>query len=789
MTYQNRRSRRVVRVRLAILSAVSVAALAAATSASAADAAAAAGTGDVISGADYGVRVDELVVTAQSLAVTEAPVKAPLQSTEPTSIIDHNAIDQMVAQTGDYTSVLQLAPSMAGLSFNGPGLYEAKTTLRGFSDGQYNVTYDGIPFADTNDPTHHSTSFFPSSNIGAVSVERGPGAAGQLGQANFGGSVNIFSPEVGDEFGASEQVTYGSWNTFQSLSLLNTGKIAKLNDSRFLLAVSGLRTDGYLTNSGAYGLNVMMRGVVPLSANWKATVFASLNHTHVYQDDNNGATLAQVALYGKRFALTDIPNTNTYYLINQVNKHTDFEYVRLDGDVGEGMHVENTTYTYYYDNQTLSPKDVTCYPNCAAGDVTHPTTSTTAPGHIPGYTKLNHYRVIGDILRINQEIPIGMIKAGVWVEHAGTHRFRYDWDLTADINPTVPDFGEKAVKDASGTTISTAPANINFDQHSSIKQIQPFVDLELHPVSQLTVTPGFKWLSFTRDVSGPYNQKTRNANAYSATWEKPLYFLTANWRLRDDWSVYGQFATGFLAPPLSTLQVNNPNTADVKPQQTRNYQVGTVYQGGRLTVDADLYWIDFDNLIQSFVCKPGMTGCTVNDTVYFNGGGATYKGVEGAASLSLTPELFVFANGSINIAESKTPPHRQISGAPRGTAAFGVIFRHGGWKVSLSDKYVAEQWANDYDTTDANTARAQALYDAFRIDGYNSTDLSVTYTIGRVRLQGAVYNLFDSQQAVKISTAGAATYDTGTGAITKNAFDQYYYQPGRNFQLSAKVSF
>jgi iron complex outermembrane receptor protein len=496
---------------------------------------------------DYGTRVNELVVTGQSGAVKEAPGKAPIQATEPTTIITHDAIDQFVPQTGDYSSVIQMAPSMAGLSFNGPGLYEAKTTLRGFVDGQYNVTYDGIPFGDTNDPTHHTTSFFPAANIGAVAVERGPGAAGQLGQANFGGSVNIFSPQVGETFGASEQLTYGSWNTFQTVSLVNTGDIAALNNSHLLVGLSYLRTDGYLTYSSAYGLNPMARAVIPLSGSWQLTLFTTINHTHVFQDDNNGATLAQVALYGKNFALTGNLGDNTYDVINQVNKHTDFEYIRLSGDITPKTQFEDTGYTYYYDNQTVSPQDVTCFPNCTA-NVTHPdpnNIAVTTPGHIPGYTKLNHYRVYGDILRINQDLGFGTVKAGVWVEHSDTHRSRIDYDLTADTAPTVPDYKEKPVKNGTGQVISTAPANINYDQHSSWDQYQPFIDFEWRPLPDLTITPGFKWLHFTRNVSGPYNQGTRNGNAYSATYEKPLYFATANYRIQPSWSVYAQFATGF----------------------------------------------------------------------------------------------------------------------------------------------------------------------------------------------------------------------------------------------------
>ncbi|HEX7760722.1 MAG TPA: TonB-dependent receptor [Caulobacteraceae bacterium] len=716
--------------------------------------------------ADYGNRVSELTVVGTSGAVTAGPTKAPLQATEPMSIITHDAIDQFVAQTADYTEVILLSPSVSGISFNGPGLYEAKSTLRGFSDGQYNVTYDGIPFADTNDPTHHSTSFFPSSNIGAVTVERGPGAAGQLGQANFGGSVNIFSPEVGDSFGASEQVTYGSWNTFQTVSRLNTGDIAQLNGTHALLALSGLRSDGYLTYSGAYGLNIMARAVVPLKDSWKVTLFATLNHTHVYQDDNNGATLAQVALHGKTYALNNIPGTNQYYKINQVNKHTDFEYVRLNGDVTPQTHLENTVYTYYYDNRTLSPQDVTDTVTPVVNPTPDPKLKSSVPG-LPGYTKFNHYRVTGDILRVTQDLGFGTLKTGVWVEHSGTHRSRYDYNLTTVLTPTVPDYKEKT-----SATI-TAPQNISYDQHSSWDQVQPFVDFEWRVTPALTITPGFKYLHFTRHVWGPYNQGVRNGNAYSDTFNKPLYFATANYKIQDNWTTYFQFATGFLEPPLSVLQTNSPNVTALKPQETRNYQLGTVFHSSRVTFDADVYYITFDNLISSAACGGAITNCQTGDTVFFNVPGAIYKGIEGQITFQVIPHVDLFANGSVNSAKSEVT-HLQIAGAPSSTAAIGVQYREGPWSLSVIDKYVGQNHAVDVSDTGAASL---ATYNAYTIKAYYNTDLKVVYNFGSWRLEGALYNLFNSQQVTKIS-AGKTI-----------AADQYYFQPGRSFQLSAKVNF
>ncbi|MEJ2410631.1 MAG: TonB-dependent receptor, partial [Novosphingobium sp.] len=57
------------------------------------------------------------------------------------------------------------------------------------------------------------------------------------------------------------------------------------------------------------------------------------------------------------------------------------------------------------------------------------------------------------------------------------------------------------------------------------------------------------------------------------------------------------------------------------PQTSENFQFGTVYHGSHLSLDADVYFINFNN---KFANKK------VNgDKVFYNEGGVLYKGVEG----------------------------------------------------------------------------------------------------------------------------------------------------------------
>ena len=723
---------------------------------------------------DFGRQVDELVITGASAVITTAPVKASLEATEPQSIIDRKAIDQFIPVTADYTQIVNLAPSVSGTSFNGPGLGEAKTVLRGFQDGQYNITYDSIPWGDANGPTHHSTSFFPSSTIGAVVVDRGPGEASQLGVATFGGSINLFSPEVSDERGGSQMLTYGSWNTRMSVTKLNTGDIDQLNGAHFLFNFQELNTDGYLTHNDARAYNQLIRGVIPIIGSWKLTVLGAWNQTKIHTNDNAGATLTQVALYGKNFALDKNPANPTYFGYNFVNKHTYFNYAKLNGDVTSGLHLEDTVYSYYYKNDTesaldptLSPTDIANKTGLAITQV--PGGKPVANGHVPGYTKLNVYKIYGDILHLDQDLPFGKIKAGVWLETADTGpRARYDYDATIGrVNGVYTvDYRQKV--------IPGVPQYLEYLQQSGWRQYEPFVDFEWKVTPQLTITPGIKFMHERIFVDADVNQKSRQPFHDSKVFEKTLYFATANYKVQDNLSVYAQYATGFLVPDISVTQVVNPQLSQLEPQESTNYQAGTVYHGSRITLDADVYYIDFKNKLQTQSVTDPVAGL---ETVSFNLGGAIYKGVEGSVTFQAADRVFLFGNGSINSAKAQGASTtingvpvviaggKQIAGAPKSTAALGAYYQDENWTVSVADKYTGQQWG------------AEGEPAAYKIPGYNSTDLTVTYRFGRYRLEGAVYNLFDSQKFTSIKPGKTVPYD------------QYYFQPERNFQASLRVNF
>ena len=703
----------------------------------------------------------DIVVTATK-ANEIAPVTASLAATQPQSIVSRSFIEDSLPATADFNQIALIAPSVSNFGgVNGAGLSESKAQIRGFQDGEYNITYDGVPFGDTNDPTHHSNTFFPSNTIETLVVDRGPGNASQLGQATFGGNMNLFSRATRAQSSAELKGQFGTWNTWLGRALLQSGQVDKLGGSEFLLSAQHVSSDGARSFSPFRADNIFGKALIPLGTSAKLTAVATYNDNRFNQPDKDGATLAQVAAYGKNFSLSNDPASQTYWGYNHTHKTTDFEIGKLEWTPLEHLALTNKLYTYSYDNETLSGNDVTLYATAAPADIAKANVVTLTPGGkatagVPGYTKTNQYRVYGDMADLKADIAFTTLTAGLWWEHSNTYRQQRDVDLVS----MQPNYIEKKVTNP--TTGALTPQNIKFDQNSNIDHLEEYAELEIRPLAGLKITPGVKHVSFERKIDADYNQTTRFAQDVKNTYHATLPFLTVNYALTSNLSAYGQYARGFLMPALSVLYVANPGLSTVAPERSTNYQTGLVYHGQHLSLDVDGYYIRFKNKFASFTSpNPG------EGTVWINQGAVTYKGLEGQATYAFASGLAVFANGSVNYAKTDNAgqPHTQVPNAPVGTAAAGLLYKKGDATFSLIDKYTGKQWAVDGENP------------AYRIPGYNTAQLAVRYRVGKVRFGLSVDDLFDSTRITNINVGKTAP------------FDQYFYQPGRAVTGDITVTF
>ncbi|MDY7575858.1 TonB-dependent receptor [Actimicrobium sp. CCI2.3] len=705
------------------------------------------------------VQVSASKVTAAMMA----PSQTSLAATQPQSVINRSFIESSISPVSDYTAITAIAPSVTGgISANGPGLGEAKNGLRGFKDGEFNVTFDGIPFGDTNGATHHSTAYFPASVIGGVVVERGPGKASDFGQATFGGSVNLQSREVSERQSVSPFAAYGTWNTKLIGTRVDTGTLTDLGDARIAFNVQRLSSDGARTFSAIQGDSIMFKLEKPLGSNTLLTVNTNYNKNYYYQPDkDNGLTMAQVAQYGKNYVLSNDPTQANYYGYNRADKTTNLNYIRLQSDLGNGWAVDNNLYHYNYTNTTLAA-DSGNLPGVGFGSVVNANGSKLA-GQMPGYVKTNEYKVTGDIFKVSKQFDAGLARTGVWLEQADTHRSTYDFNLLT----MLPSYKEAAV-----AGVFTGINNVKYEQKSGWKSYQPFAEFEWAATPDLTITPGIKTMLTKLTIDASVNQTARLPQQISKDFHATLPFLTANYKLSPIWSTYAQYAKGMLVPDISLFQSTKADASSIEPQRSTNYQLGVVHKTDKLLFDADLYYIDFSN---KFAILPG----TDAQPVYYNQGGVTYKGLEGQVTYAFMNGLSLYTNGSLNRAESKATG-LTVATVPNSTAALGLLYQMAGWSGSLIYKRTGTTYALDDQ--------------GYKLNPITATNLNASYTFANpgmgvksMKLQFGIYNLFNKQDVIAVkpvnTTAGTANY--GVAA----AGDTFLFQPERSVMASINVLF
>jgi iron complex outermembrane receptor protein len=712
--------------------------------------------------------VQAISAVASSLtnrAANAAPTKAYLDAAQPKSSISRDFIENSSSPVADFSAIAAIAPSVTlGISTNGPGLGETKNGIRGFKDGEFNITFDGIPFGDTNGPTHHSTAYFPASVIGEVVVERGPGKASDLGQATFGGSINLFSRPIANEAVFSPYFSFGTWNTKLVGARYDSGLMRSMGDAKWAGSYQKQTSDGYQTFSGVQGENLMVKFQKPIAPGTVMTINMNYNKNWYRTSDVvKGLTAVQADTLGRNYLLSDDPNKANFYGYNQADKTTVMNYLRFESDLGAGWGLDNNTYYYNYTNSTRSSSasDVTT----GLGSVVTNISGTTRASQMPGYIKTNEYKVWGNIFKLTKDTSLGLARVGLWFEQADTHRSLYDYNLLDG----TPNFIERAVPGVFGGRIS----NVAYDQDSGWEQYQPFAELEWNATSNLQITPGIKYMHTTLKIDALLNQTARISQNVSKDFTATLPFLTANYKLAPQWALYAQYAKGMLVPNIGNYQSTGADATNLTPQRSTNYQVGIVHSSGPVVFDADIYYIDFNNKIATV---PGTSGA---NAVLFNQGGVVYKGAETQITYAFDFGLSLYVNGSINRAESKATK-LAIAGVPDGTSAIGLIYRKLGWNAALINKRVGRTWALD------NAA--------YQIDPYSSLDFNLGYTFtnlggGFKNLKASigVFNIANKESILSVSARNSAVGSATYGTV--NAGDTFTYQPKRSSMISLKAEF
>ncbi|HWE84451.1 MAG TPA: TonB-dependent receptor [Terracidiphilus sp.] len=732
---------------------------------------------------------EEVTVEAEadtSIASQLSPVKSLLDAGSARTEITSQYVTEYTSPVTDFSDIVQAAPGTVSWSNNGIGNGQAKIYFRGFVDDDYTMTWDGVPFEDANDPSHHSWAYVPAPAIGYVDFDRSPGTAADMGPANFGGSIHLFSPKLGDAMTLRGEESYGSWNTQQYLGEFNSGLIGGKNPHQNLWFEGHHQTsDGYLTNSP------QVRTAGSLKYNNKisdATNFTLIGTVIIVDANtpNNDATRQQIADHGDKYLLDpnefnpDGSYNAQYYRYETYHVPTNFEIATLTSDLGHGWKADVKGYTYSYSNHQH-------YQNAQDSDLLAPTPIEEPVNATSGIDKMNQYNRVGEISTVSWASKYGVFRTGAWWEYTPTNRYQIKSDP------------------ALGFVHAPGIKNIKFHENFNITTVQPFAEFQLVAIPRWTITAGIKdaffnmWLKQYQDgkiVGCLCTPSNPGGNAYvthDAGYNSWLPSVEANFRINNVWSAYGDYGKGSIIPFSAVFDVTGAQVAVTPPPTIAStYQGGTVLKLNHLSMDADFYHIHFVNQYSSFTPSSGPDS---GFTYYYATPPSDTNGFEGEGNLYLAKGLSFFMNGTIGEAKyesssgqaatTTTPavaasPSAWVALAPHDSESLGLTYQQKAFDVGFFNKRVGSRWNDD-----------GAYHQAVPMDPFWMSNFFFNYTLRNgshfndSKIKLSLNNVLDSHDIVTISPANSVS--NSLVLYAPSPADTIQQLPGRSVMITFQL--
>jgi iron complex outermembrane receptor protein len=721
-----------------------------------------------------------------SLAAVTAPSGNTLEAVSAKTEVSSDFIKNFMSPVADYSEYVNYAPGTFSLNPNGIGLGQGSTYYRGFQDGQYTMTFDGIPFEDTNTPTHHSWANFPSGWTDAVDFDRSPGLASNFGPTNFGGSINLKSPQLYPDPDIRATISYGSWDTRLLQLDGDSGFFGPGSRNSFLWDIQQLLSNGYQTYNRQKRVAGYGKYQYRISDRSSLTLYGGLVDIWTNTPKTTNPTRAQVAEFGDNYLLDDTPFLSNgtpdpyYYGYDFYHVQTDFEYAAYTADLGSGWKFDTKLYTTRYWNKQF-------YQNGATVNLT-----ASKPS---GVDKLNGYRHAGDTAILSKDSKWGVFRTGIWYDWAYTDRYQVPSNILTQLDTPLP----------------------NFHEHFITQSTQPFAEFEWHPAPRLVITVGVKDANYAMALN-QYQDNGKTVGclggqlttqlvtgipvciggaqfvSHSVDYNNWLPNVASRYYVNSSWSVYAQWAEGSIIPPSSVFDVTGGQVeVPPKPTLAKTYQIGSVMKHRRWTLDADAYYIHFQNAYDTY------TDPDTEEPVSVATGPTNTKGLEAESNIIIGYGFSAYLNGTLGSAKYQTGRYFPNGGlwvadTPDNVETVSLLWRHKDWDIGLVDKRVGRLF-NDNTTLPYlinGISIAYPVDEAIKIDPFNLVNVFVNYTVkGGSWLRGskiglAVNNLANSHNLVGVTPSVAPTL---SAPYVQNPSDLLNLLPGRSVMVTFTAGF
>lgn len=748
---------------------------------------------------DVDTTVDELLVTT----ARETRSSVLLSGTEMQKILP--GVNPLKA--------IQTLPGVTYVTADPWGNNEQNTSLfiHGFNGQQLGYTLDEVPLGDQSYGNYNGLSVqraVISEAVGRVVLSSGAGSLGTASTSNLGGTIETYTSNPREAFGAEIAQTVGSYDTSRTYVRMDTGQFGAGNALYLAYVHQEAKAWDF---DGVQGGDQFNMKYVRDGERGKLTFFFDFSdktepnedgttryipnrrptdafqpYTRPFTYPNFAAALAYLDAAGN-YPVADGENYRNYFSAAQ---RTDYlTYLKYDYKLADNITWSNQV--YYHDDHgrgiVAGPIRVAGLP--ALFNFYFPGQDLKRVFGNSGYaTRTTEYQIdrLGGISTLNATYGDHEIEAGLWYEHNKSSAYRRWYPL--DVNaPTTPyDIPRGVLITQYGSEIDNKVLVFHLQDQW---RIRPDLLLQAGFKSSLQFAQGEvpvqpivgSLANSTGLPVGKINTKEWFLPQVGAIWdvtETEQVFVNAQKNLRH----FQTYGGGGLSPfSLGSQQAFEIFKDTAEPETAWTYELGVrtkrALDMGFLTAiegQATIYHVDFSNRLLGVAPSAAAISIVGGAAIVQNVGSVKTDGVDAALTLQFGPHFSLYdaisynkstyqqdyTSGSTTVGGVVIPTvvrtaGKEIPGSPKWMNKFVASANYGNFDVQLIGDYVGKRFA-----TYTNDLSVKSYFLTSLQVGYDF-DLPEQWRMSKLRASLNVTNLTDEKGDLNVTVSQAAgSYST-----------------------------
>lgn len=553
-----------------------------------------------------------------------------------------NSLNDFITSPSPFLQISPFAGSgvlpiigIRGLATDDPGQGSNESAVGIYMDGVYLGRAQGasMEFGD----------------VAQIEVLRGPQGT-LFGRNALGGAVNIISKKPTGELGFEQELTYGSFNEFRSLSHLNLPAFGRLKiKGDFLFA----RRDGWVKNADRrykdFGAYERVGGRIAANLEVSDTVTAD----YVFDISDDRSTLGYIQRLNKTGQI-DLPAEPDRVRRSQIPTPVDYSRSKTTG------HALTLTYA---PSDSFKLKSISAYRTMEYRNrdffpgifINIPTSATTlllgnvSPQNDKQHQFSQELQATGDL----KGTAIGSVSYAV-----GLYYFEESVDSEFKLGTGSYILGPGSVTDPANLTLAD-PAVALLRDPASRSEIR---SKSYAGYAQVSIRPPIfdETVELTAGVRYTHDDKTGRQLIFNMAPSNNAFRLKSNsfdhnislaWSPVPEVNLYVRNATGYRAGGVS---LRDPGFVPFRPDDTNSWELGlkSEFLNRRARFNVALFDTRFNNMRTSF-SDPALPSVTrlfnAQDTVKIRGA---------EAELTLAPVDGVVLSGSYSYLDTKVPPQK-----------------------------------------------------------------------------------------------------------------------------------